>query len=153
MEDTKKCPFCAENIKIEAKICRYCWKDINITNNEKEEIIYKWKVNWSNYIIPVILLFMFPLTIFWIYYIYYHKTKVIILTNKKFTYSYWILSKKQLDIKLEKVESVQIKKNLLDMIFWSWTIIVYWTWWNNEPIYWIDNPLELKKAIDKQINI
>lgn len=154
MSDIKKCPFCAEEIKAEAKICKHCWKELNENDNNKveEKVIYSWAVNWSNYIVPVILLFMFPLTVFWIYYIYYHKTKKIVLTNKKFTYSYWILSKKQLDIKLEKIESIQIKKNLLDMMFWSWTIVVSWTWWNNEPIPWIDKPEELKKAIESQIN-
>lgn len=153
MSEVKKCPFCAEEIKAEAKICKHCWKELNENNTEEEKIIFSWVVNWSNYILPVLLIFpLWPLFLFGIYYIYYHKTKKIILTNKKFTYSYWILSKKQLDIKLEKIESIQIKKNLLDMIFWSWTIIVSWTWWNNEPIPWIDKPEELKKAIESQIN-
>lgn len=153
MSEVKKCPFCAEDIKAEAKICKHCGKELNENNTEEEKVIFSWVVNWSNYILPVLLIFpLWPLFLFWIYYIYYHKTKKIILTNKKFTYSYWILSKKQLDIKLEKIESIQIKKNLLDMIFWSWTIIVSWTWWNNEPIPWIDKPEELKKAIECQIN-
>lgn len=29
MENTKKCPFCAEEINSEAKICKHCWKNVN----------------------------------------------------------------------------------------------------------------------------
>ncbi len=153
-ENTKKCPFCAEEINIEAIKCKHCGtmleeEKVNLVD---EVVIYNWKANWSNYIIPVILIMTLWLSPVWIYYIFYHKLKKIELTNKKFTYSYWILNKKQLDIKLEKIESIQVQKNLIDMLFWSWTVIVSGTWWNNEPIVWVDQPEELKKNIESQIN-
>ena len=35
----KKCPYCAETIKKEAKICRFCGKSVE--NSENEEIIFQ----------------------------------------------------------------------------------------------------------------
>jgi uncharacterized membrane protein YdbT with pleckstrin-like domain len=101
---------------------------------------------------PIIFIITIWLSPIGLYFIIYHNNKKIELTNKKFTYTHWIFSKKQLDIKLNKIESIAVKKILIDMMFWSWTVIISWTGGNNEPVVWIDKPDELKKAVESEIN-
>jgi hypothetical protein len=45
--DKKKCPFCAELIKVEAKICRFCQKEI-VAAGDSDKVsknLEKWKKN------------------------------------------------------------------------------------------------------------
>lgn len=39
MEDTKKCPFCAELIKKDAIKCKYCWSDL-----DSKKV---WAISWN----------------------------------------------------------------------------------------------------------
>lgn len=118
----------------------------------ENDILYTAKPHWYNYILPIILICTIYLSPFGIYYIFYFKMVKIELNEKAFSYTYWLFNRKQIDIKLEKIESIQVKRNLFDMIFWSGTVIVSGTWWNNDPVKWINKPFILKEMIENKIS-
>jgi uncharacterized membrane protein YdbT with pleckstrin-like domain len=117
--------------------------------SNEEKVLYIAKIHRSAYIIPSLLVILYGL---WILFIIYQKKRKIQLTNKSFVYSYGLLSKTELSIRIEKIESVRIEKWLLDMVFWWWSIVVSGTGWNYEPIRNIDNPEALKEAIESIIH-
>ena len=58
-EKLKKCPFCAEEIKVDAKICKHCGNDIG----ETEKPFYKKNIGTGRIIFWIIIILLG----FWFY--------------------------------------------------------------------------------------
>lgn len=156
MSETKKCPACAEEIKVEAKKCRFCGEDFNIEQNSKEKVLYTARPHWISYMFSVIVLLIWfaflPLILVALYMMYYQYSKKIVLTNKKLMYKYWIIKTKTLNLKITKIESVELQGWIFDSLFKVGTIKVYWTWGNFNLIPNISKVKDFHNEIEKIIN-
>jgi len=118
---------------------------------QNEILYYRWKVhNFYLYIMGLwiflwIYLF-FPLftewhilngiigggiILFFIYKIIYIKKTEIVVTDKRVLYKTWVISRNIFELQLNKVESAILDQNIFQRMIWAGTLIISWTWWNN----------------------
>ena len=132
---------------------------------EGEKIIYEVKINWTAWVPSFIgLLFMdivslifviegirmsfiaLPIFIFGTYAVYMIPyTTELVLTNKRVISKTGLIKRKTSELKISKLETVEIDQSVLERIFNEGTVICVGTGGSKTKLSGVDNPLEFRK--------
>ena len=103
-----------------------------------ERVVAKFKIHWYAYL--------------WIFAIVGLMFTEVALTTKKVIVKKGVLSRKTDEMKLSKVENVELKQSLLGRILGFGEIVISGTGSGKTILSKIANPIEVKKAIEAQID-
>ena len=127
-----------------------------------EEVLLIGKVSWWELTLGVILtsaglVFQFPLLIAiglicFIGFQIYRKTTKIVITTDKIVYKQGWLSWKIQEIYYRQMESVEVKQNLIGMMFNFGNVIVKGTGGTLVTLFEVEKPNEINQAILNQIS-
>ena len=121
---------------------------INKTLIKDEKVISFFSVHKFHYILPIIMSFLIigiPLLLKYLFIEYG-------LTNKRVITKTGIISRSTEEMKLSKVETVEIKQGILGRILGYGSVVVSGTGSSNVIISKVSNPIEVKKKIDIQLD-
>ena len=110
----------------------------NLTKDE--HVIYETKNHWMIFLTPrgIFSLFVLPMIQL--------MTSEYAITNKRVIIKVGLVSRKTLEMNLQKIESVNINQGLLGRILNYGTIVIVGTGGTREPFAYINNPLEFRKT-------
>ena len=103
-----------------------------------EKVVAKFKIHWYAYL--------------WIFAILGLLFTEIALTTKKVIVKKGILSRKTDEMKLSKIENVELKQSLMGRILGYGEIVISGTGSGRTTLSKIANPIEVKKAIEAQMD-
>jgi len=121
---------------------------INKTLIKNEKVISFFSIHKFHYILPLIMSFLIigiPLLLKYLFTEYG-------LTNNRVITKTGIISRSTEEMKLSKVETVEIKQGILGRILGYGSVIVSGTGSSNVIISKVSNPIEVKKKIDSQLD-
>jgi uncharacterized membrane protein YdbT with pleckstrin-like domain len=116
-----------------------------------EKIIYEAKISiWSllpSIILGFIFIFIFGLGIlFWIAAVLRYVTTELAFTNKRVIAKFGFISRRTIELKIEKVESVQVNQGILGRIFNYGTLVISGAGNPQAPIPGISNPMTFRRS-------
>jgi uncharacterized membrane protein YdbT with pleckstrin-like domain len=119
--------------------------DSNLTSGEN--VVYEAKNHWIAF---VTLRSLFTLGILPLL---ESKSDEYAVTNKRVIIKVGIFSRKTLEMNLSKIESIGVDQGILGKILGYGSIRITGTGATKETFYKVGSPMELKRAVDKQLHV
>lgn len=116
-------------------------KSVLITN---EEVIYRAKLHWKIYFTPLALLTL------WLFPLIKQKTSEFVITNKRIIIKIGFISRKTLEMNLNKIESVNVDQGILGRILDYGTITIIGTGGTKESFPDLSQPLLFRRKFQER---
>ncbi len=108
-----------------------------------ERVTYRTKLHWTVFVSlkALLTLFLLPLVA--------RATSEFAVTNRRVIIKVGLVSRKTVELKLDKVESIGVEQSIPGRILGYGTIVVRGTGGTNEPFRAIARPLEFRRAVNE----
>jgi uncharacterized membrane protein YdbT with pleckstrin-like domain len=126
---------------------------VNSNLGSNERIVYEGKVSWMGqaglFIWGLIFLGFFGIgLLFWVAAAIRVYTTELAITDKRIIAKFGLISRSTVELRLEKVESVQVDQSILGRMFNYGTIVVAGAGAPKAPIPGISSPLEFRSRLN-----
>jgi len=108
-----------------------------------EQVTYRAELHWIVFVSLKALLTLFILPLI------ERATSEFAVTNRRVIIKVGLISRRTVELKLEKIESIGVDQSIPGRIFGYGTIVVKGTGGTNEPFRGIARPLEFRKAVNE----
>jgi uncharacterized membrane protein YdbT with pleckstrin-like domain len=107
-----------------------------------EQVAYRAELHWIVFVSlkALFTLFILPLI--------ERATSEFAVTNRRVIIKVGLISRRTVELKLEKIESIGVNQSILGRIFGYGTIVVNGTGGTNEPFRGLARPLDFRKAVN-----
>ena len=109
-----------------------------------EEVIYRAKLHWKIYFTPLALFSL------WLLPIIRQVTSEFVITNKRIIIKTGFISRKTLEMNLNKIESVNVDQGILGRILGYGTITIIGTGGTRESFHDISSPLLFRRKFQER---
>ncbi len=113
----------------------------NLINGE--QVTYRAELHWIVFVSLKALLTLFILPLI------ERATSEFAVTNRRVIIKVGLISRRTVELKLEKIESIGVEQSIFGRIFGYGTIVVKGTGGTNEPFRGLARPLEFRKAVNE----
>lgn len=112
-----------------------------------ETVVYETRLHW------IVFFSLRGLLTLWILPLVERVTSEYAITNKRVIVKRGLISRRTLELNLQRVESVSVDQSILGRLLGYGTITIIGTGGTREPFHRIAHPLEFRKAVEEQLSL